>query len=73
MFIGSEIKLKVAFEMSPINCLANLSLALPLMLYFGEQDISPTRQFTDTFFEDSSPTHMFYAELTYSRKFNCQL
>ena len=24
----------------------------------GEQDSSPTRQFTDTFFEDSSPTDL---------------
>ena len=32
-----------------------------------------TRQFTDMVFEDSSPTHMFYAKLTYGRKYKCQL
>ena len=31
-----------------------------------------TRQFSPAF-EDISPTYMFYAKITYGRKYNCQL
>ena len=37
------------------------SIVIPFSL--REQDSSQTRQFTDMVFEDSSPTHIFYAKI----------